>query len=191
MSFNPLGSRQYYAIFHFSAQHSLGRQQHNNPEEGASSSQGNDSTAEYGNLTTEGNPVPGLSRGVVLYQRDYMNTRPSQSSLYDRLQVFGSIAVEWLRNAWGNVDELGHDVYDAMQRGVRQIFVPYDRLGIGRQDIAAGSVYPTCDTPENSVQDDCTQIETETRGSNYDTLERPLAVVLPIRPENALTTELT
>ena len=120
-----------------------------------------------------------------------MNTRPSRSSLYDRLQVFRSIAVEWLRNAWGNVDELGHHVYDVMQQNVRQNFVPYDRLGIAGQNIASGSANPTCDTLENSALDDSTETGKETISSTYDTLERSLAVVLPSRPENALKTKLT
>ena len=81
----------------------------------------------YQNLTANGNPIPGHSSGVANHEGDYVNTGPWRSSWYDRLLLFRPLAIDWLRNAWGNVDENGHRVYDVMQR-VRQIFVPYDKL---------------------------------------------------------------
>jgi hypothetical protein len=46
--------------------------------------------------------------------------------------------MEWLRNAWGNVDEFGRHVYDVMQR-VRHVFVPYNKLTNLQQGDSAGS----------------------------------------------------
>ncbi|XP_028399018.1 uncharacterized protein LOC114522514 [Dendronephthya gigantea] len=110
----------------------------------------------YQNLTTDGDPIPGHSRGVVNDEGDYVNTEPSRSSWYDRLQLFGPLAIDWLRNAWGNVDEEGHHVYDVTQR-VRQVFIPYDKLG-------------------NTAQDDSAKTM-ETSDSTYDTPERPPVVI--------------
>ena len=116
----------------------------------------------YQNLTTYGNPIPGHSRGVVNHEGDYVNTGPSRSSWYDRLQLFRPFAIDWLRNAWGNVDEDGHHVYDVVQR-VRQIFVPYDKLG-------------------NTAQDDSAK-RIKTSDSTYDTPERPLGVIVQCQEE--------
>lgn len=138
--------------------------------EGASSSDDTGTSATYQNLTTDGNPAPGLSRGVVPYGRDYVNIRPSQSMWYDRLQLIRPIAIEWLRNAWGNVDEFGRHVYDFMQRHVRHILVPYDKLANLAQGDSAGS-------------------ERETGNETYDKLERPSTVVLPAGSGNVPTTE--
>jgi hypothetical protein len=156
---NSLGSL-YYASVRFSRQRTS--------EEDARSSQESGTSAEYENLTSEGDPVPGPSRGVVPYQRDYMNTRPVRNSWYDRLQLIRPLAMEWLRNAWGNVDEFGRHVYDVMQR-VIHVFVPYDKLGNLQQGDSAGS----------GVE----------RNNTYSTLERPAAVLLPTGSENASTTE--
>ena len=98
------------------------------------------------------------SRGVVNHEGDYVNTGPWRSSWYDKLQLFRPLSIDWLRNAWGNVDEDGHRVYDVMQR-VRQIFVPYDKLG-------------------NTAQDDSARRRVETSDSTYDTTERPPAVIV-------------
>jgi hypothetical protein len=123
---------------------------------------------QYGNMTSDGEPVPGLSRGVVPYQRDYVTTRPARNSWYDRLQLIRPLAMDWLRNAWGNVDEFGRHVYDVMQR-VRHVFVPYDKLGNLPQGDAAGS----------GVE----------RNNTYSTMKRPALVILPTESENASTTE--
>lgn len=71
--------------------------------------------------------------------------------MYDRLQVFQPLAVQWLRNAWGDVDEHGHHVYDVMQCNVGQVFVPYDKLGNTEQNETPGSGNSTYDTPEYSL----------------------------------------
>ncbi|XP_028416139.1 hemicentin-1-like isoform X1 [Dendronephthya gigantea] len=122
---------------------------------------------EYGNLTPDGNPIPQHSRGVVLWRRDYVNTHSSQRSWYDRLQLFPPLAVEWLRNAWGNVDESGKHVYDVLGRHVKNVFVPYDDLCL----------------KTNTVQ--------EGNGTElYDTPERPSPVILPTEIANCPTTEI-
>ena len=136
----------------------------------ASSSQQTGTNAEYQNLTREGNPIPGLSRGVVCHRRDYMNTRPARNSWYDRLQLIRPIAIAWLRNAWGNVDEFGRHIYDVMQR-VQHVFVPYDKLGNLREGDSAES------GAERSVK-------------TYDTMVKPTGVILPTRSENVSTTEI-
>ena len=134
-------------------------------EEDARPSEESGTSAEYENLTSEGEPVPGLSRGVVCYRGDYVNTR---NSWYDRLQLIRPFAMEWLRNAWGNVDEFGRHVYDVMQR-VRHVFVPYNKLGNLQQGDSAGSGVERINT--------------------YSTMERPAAVILPTESENASTSE--
>ncbi|CAB4019964.1 Hypothetical predicted protein [Paramuricea clavata] len=137
-------------------------------EEDARSSEECGTSAEYENLTSEGEPAPGRSRGVVRYPRDYMNTRPARNSWYDRLQLIRPLAMEWLRNAWGNVDEFGRHIYDVMQR-VRHVFVPYNKLSnLLRRDSAGSGVE---------------------RNNTYSTLERSAAVILPTESENASTTE--
>ncbi|CAB4004558.1 coadhesin-like isoform X2 [Paramuricea clavata] len=140
----------------------------NTSEEVASLSQETSTSADYGNVASGGEPVPGLSRGIVRYGRDYMNTRPARSSWYDRLQLIRPLAMEWLRNAWGNVDEFGRHVYDVMQR-VRHVFVPYNKLS-------------------NLLRRDSAGSEVE-RNNAYSTLERSAAVILPTESENASTTE--
>ncbi|XP_028418130.1 uncharacterized protein LOC114543270 [Dendronephthya gigantea] len=175
---------QHYAIFRFSSQNSPDGGQHhqcNDTAEGASFLQGNDTRDKlYENLTIVGNPAPGLSRGVVDHRNYYANTL-SRSSLYGKLQVFRPMAVAWLRNAWGNVDEFGNHIYDVMQCDVRQVFVPYDRLEHAVQNDSAGSCDATSDP--GSAQEDSSESETEAISSIYNTLERFPAVVLPTRAE--------
>ena len=129
----------------------------NNPSGGASSALGeNSSGSEYQNMTNEGDPVSS-SRGVVNHGNDYMNTRPSRSSWYDKRQSFRPLAVDWLRNAWGDVDSSGNHAYDVLQHNARQVFVPYDKL-------PAQPKSPECGTGAN----------TET----YSRMERQPAVAL-------------
>jgi hypothetical protein len=137
-------------------------------EEDARPSEESGTSAEYENLPSGGEPVPGLSRGVVRCPGDYMNTRPARNSWYDRLQLLRPFAMEWLRNAWGNVDESGRHVYDVMQR-VRHVFVPYNKLGNLQQGDSAGS----------GVE----------RNNTYSTMKRPAAVILPTESDNASTSE--
>ncbi|CAB4016143.1 Hemicentin-1, partial [Paramuricea clavata] len=153
----------YYARSDFLLQHSRGPQQ---LEGNKSSSQETGTSVQYESLTADGDLVPGISRGVVRYRGDYMNTR---NSWYDRLQLIRPLAMEWLRNAWGNVDEFGRHVYDVMQR-VRHAPSPYDKLGSITQSDSAGSGMGTSD-------------------STYSTVERSAAVILPSGSENASTTE--
>ena len=168
---NSLGSL-YYARLDFLPQSFRGPQQlesNNTSGEDASSSQETGTSGEYQNLTSEEEPVPGLSRGVVRYRRDYMNTRPARNSGYDKLQLIRPLAMEWLRNAWGNVDEFGRHVYDVVQR-VRHVFVPYHKLGNLQQGDSSGS-------------------GVERINNTYSTMERPAAVILPTGSENASTSE--
>jgi hypothetical protein len=168
---NSLGSL-YYARLDFLPQSFRGPQlleSNNTSGEDASSSQETGTSGEYQNLTSEEEPVPGLSRGVVRYGRDYMNTRPARNSGYDKLQLIRPLAMEWLRNAWGNVDEFGRHVYDVVQR-VRHVFVPYHKLGNLQQGDSAGS-------------------GVERINNTYSTVERPAAVILPTESENASTSE--
>jgi hypothetical protein len=155
---------------HFSRQRPRGSQQldGNNTSDGVPSLLQEPGT-KYGNMTSDGEPVPGLSLGVVRYQRDYMNTRPARNSWYDRLQLIRPLAMEWLRNAWGNVDEFGRHVYDVMQR-VRHVFVPYNKLSNLQQGDSAGS-------------------GVKRNNNTYCSMERPAAVILPTESENASTTE--
>ncbi|XP_028414630.1 uncharacterized protein LOC114537738 [Dendronephthya gigantea] len=171
----------FYAIVKFSSQQILGQHQpRENGEllpcislvpsnERASTSQETGTGVFYQNLTTDGDPIPGHSRGVVNHEGDYVNTGLSQSSWYDRLQFLRPLAIGWLRNAWGNVDEDGHHVYDGMQR-VRQIFVPYDKLG-------------------NTAQEDSAK-RMETNYSTYDTPERPPVVIAQCQGKTSSTTEI-
>ena len=137
-------------------------------EERASTSQETGTGVVYQNLTADGDPIPGYSRAVVYREGKYVNRGPSRSSWYDRIQLFRPLAIDWLRNAWGNVDEDGHHVYDVMQR-VRQIFVPYHKLG-------------------NTAQDDSSRTRVETSDSTYDTTERFPGVI--VQGETAPTTEM-
>ena len=75
----------------------------------------------------------------------------------------------WLRNAWGNVDQSGHHVYDVMQRD-QPVISAYDKLHqTTERDVAEGSA--------------------PTSGKLYDTLERPAADLLPSRCQDSSTTE--
>ena len=163
---NSLGSPDCIRM-DFLSQHSRGSQQlegNNTSGKVASSSQETGTTAQYQNLTADGKPVPISTRGVVPYQRDYMNKRPVRILSYDRLQLIRPLAIEWLRNAWGNVDEFGQHVYDIMQR-VRHVFVPYDKCLLSERN------------------------EVEKSNKTYGTMERPPAVILPTGSENASTSE--
>ena len=168
---NSLGF-PYYARLDFSLQHSRGPQQlegNNTSGEVASSSQETGTSARYRNLTVDGNPVPGFSRGVVRYGNDYMNTRPARNSWYDKLQAIRPLAMEWIRNAWGNIDESGRHVYDVMQR-VRHVPSAYDKLArITHGDLSGSGM--------------------GTSNSTYGTLERGAAVILPSGSKSASTTE--
>ena len=168
---NSLGHHHYVSL-DVLPQRPRGPQQledYNTSDEIASSSQETGTCAEYGNVTSHGEPAPGFSRGVVRYRRDYMNTGPARNSWYARLQLIRPFAMEWLRNAWGNVDEFGRHVYDVMQRA-RHVFVPYNKFGNLQQGDSAGS---------GGGKDD----------STYSSMERPAAVILPTESENASTTE--
>lgn len=129
----------------------------------ASSSQETGSTSDYGNMLSDEIPVPAVSRGILPYKRDYINTRPVGSTWYDKIRSIRPLAIDWLRNSWGNVDEFGHHVYDAMKR-IRHIFVPYDKL-------------------KNVAQDDMNGNGTRSSNNAYDIMERPPPVKLPSRSE--------
>ena len=102
------------------------------------------SSIDYQNLTNDGEPLPGRCRGVVNNQHGYVNTGTACKSRYTRLQLFRPIVIDWLRNAWGNVDQFGRHVYDIMQR-VRREFIPYDKMSneqrnateVGRNELGA------------------------------------------------------
>ena len=158
--FNSLGSF-YYALLNFSsrnsrAPHHEDHEVDNISENTADSLQQCGTSAAYQNMTSEGNPIPGIARGVVPYRGDYINTRPAGRPWYDRLQLIGPLFTEWLRNAWGNIDQSGRHVYDVMQRD-QDVISPYDKLS-------------------NVAEDDSSQNGTEAGGSLYGTLERPTAV---------------
>ena len=125
------------------------------------SSQETGTSERYENLTSDGDPIPALSRGVVSYKRDYMNTRPGRNSRYDRLQLIQPLAMDWLRNAWGNVDQFGRHIYDVMQR-IRHVFIPYNKLSY-------------------QIPVDSTEREVETDNDSYNTTERSPGVTLPVR----------
>ena len=128
------------------------------------------SAATYQNLTNERKPIPGLTRGVIVHRRDYVNTRPT-ASWYNRLQLIRPLAIEWLRNTWGNVDQFGRHIYDRMRR-VQRVFSPYDKLSKAQQPNSGES-------------------EMQTNGNMYDRLERPAPVLLPSRCQGASATEDT
>ncbi|XP_028399006.1 uncharacterized protein LOC114522508 isoform X2 [Dendronephthya gigantea] len=165
----------FYAIVKFSSEQIRGQDQENGelppcvaivPCNEMASTSKTGTSVDYQNLTTDGDPIPGHSRGVVNDEGDYGNTGPSRGSWYDRLQLFRPLAVDWLRNAQGNVDEEGHHVYDVTQR-VRQVFIPYEKLGNTAQVDSAG----------RRMESDLT----------YDTPERPPGVILPC-PDQTTTT---
>ena len=145
------------------------RELHDNgaSHETADSSQETGTRVEYQNLTADGEPIPGRSRGIVSYQNDYMNLRPARNSLYDKLQLISRVAIEWLRNLLGNVDESGRHVYDVMERD-QHVFAPYDKI--------------------TAPQMDPTESEVEESNDLYDTIDRSPTVVLPTRFENISVT---
>ena len=77
--------------------------------------------------------------------------------------------MDWLRNAWGNVDEFGRHLYNVMQR-VRHVFIPYSKL--------------SCKPPVNSNESG-----RETNDDTYDTTERHQGVILPVRSDHPLPPE--
>ena len=161
----------YYALLNFASQNSRASHDvavNDTSEEVASRLQENGASATYQNLTGEGNPVPGLSRGVVPHRRNYINTR-STASWYNKLQLIRPLAREWLRNAWGNVDQSGRHTYDVMQRDQHAIS-PYDKL-------------------HQTTQRDLAESSAPASSNLYNTLERPAAVLLPSKSQNASTTE--
>ena len=129
-----------------------------------SSSQETGSANHYGNMLSDGIPVPVHSRGIVAYEGDYINKR---NSWYDKLQSIRLLAIDWLRNSWGNVDEFGRHVYGAMKR-IRHIFVPYDKL-------------------RNATQESLNENGTRSNSNAYDIVERPPPVTLPSRSENVVS----
>ncbi|XP_028409307.1 SCO-spondin-like [Dendronephthya gigantea] len=155
------GGSLYYAFLHFSSRQSRGTRllEMNNLSEGARTLQEARSGSEYQNMTSEGDSALN-SRGVVSHRNDYVNTRPSRISWYDKLQSFRPLAVDWLRNAWGDVDSSGRHAYDVMQHNARQVFVPYDKLAA---------------RPESS------ESGTGTSSQTYSRMERPLEVISPTR----------
>ena len=94
-----------------------------------------------------------------------MTTRAFRNSWYDRLHLVRPLAMEWLRNAWGNIDRFGRHIYDVMQRAQHNISA-YDKLSKTRQG-GSGN---------------------QTSESLYNTLERS-PPVLPSRCESPQTTE--
>ena len=136
----------------------------NTSEEVTSSSHETGSTNEYANMLGNGIPIPAHSRGIIPYEGDYFNSR---NSWYDKLRSIRPLAIDWLRNSWGNVDEFGRHVYDAMKR-IRHIFVPYDKLKTVRRQALDG----------NAVR---------SSSSGYDTMERPPSVTLPSRSETVVS----
>ena len=81
----------------------------------------------YANLNKDGDPIPGACRGIIPYQQPYVNLTSLNRPYYTKLQLFSSITLDWLRNAWGQVDELGKHAYDALCRGMERL-LPYDKL---------------------------------------------------------------
>ena len=160
----------YYALLNFLSRRNYRATQHpevdNSLEEIANSTQQSASSTTYENLTSDGNPIPGFSRGIVHYRRDYINTRSARNSWYDQLQLIGPLAMEWLRNAWGNIDQFGRHVYDVMQRA--QHVSPYDKLSEIKQGDLAGS-------------------RKQTSGSSCGTLERSEAVLFSRRESLSAT----
>ena len=127
--FNSLIGSSYYALLNFLPRSSRALQDevvNNISQEETNLSQQGSTGTTYENLTSDGNPIPGFSRGVAHYRRDYINTRSAQNSWYDKLQLIRPLAMEWLRNTWGNIDQFGRHVYDVMQH--TQHVSPYDRL---------------------------------------------------------------
>ena len=157
--FNFAGS-PFYALLNFSSRNSRGSQDLavNNTSEGASTSQENGASANYQNLTAEGNPVPGLSRGVALHRSNYINTRPT-AFWYNKLQLIRPLAMQWLRNAWGNVDQSGRHTYDVMQRD-EHVISPYDKLHQTTERDVAESSAPASDNLYDTLPSRCQDAST-------------------------------
>ena len=115
-------------------------------------------------MLSDGDPVPCHSRGIVAYERDYINRR---NSWYDKLLSIRPLAIDWLRNSWGNVDQFGRHVYDAMKQ-IQHIFVPYNKL-------------------RNVGEKALNKKGTESGSKAYDTMQRPPPVILPSRSDVAVS----
>ena len=168
--FNSLGS-PFYALLNFASQNSCASQDlavNNTSEEVASRLQENSASEVYQNMTDEGNPVPGFSRGVALHRSNYINTR-NTATWYNKLQLIRPLAMDWLRNAWGNVDQSGCHTYDVMQRD-QHVNSPYDKL-------------------HQTTERDLAESSAPASSNLYNTLERPAAVLLPSRRQDASTAE--
>lgn len=120
----------------------------------------------YENLSVDGIPLLDFSRGAAHVSADYVNAPPSRYSLYERLQLFRSLAAQFFRNTWGSVDEHGRHVYDVLQRNVGQTFVSNDKLG-------------------NTDKEDTG--ETETSSPANDTFEASSAAMMVAGSEDAST----
>jgi hypothetical protein len=71
-----------------------------------------------------------------------MNTRTARNTWHDIFQLIRPLAVDWLRNTWGNVNEFGRPVYDVLQRDRHVLHTTsftYDRLGNFTEDESAES----------------------------------------------------
>ena len=117
-------------------------------------------------MLSDGDPDPCHSRGIVSYEKDYINRR---NSWYDKLRSVRSLAIDWLRNSWGNVDEFGRHVYDAMIR-IQHIFAPYDKL-------------------RNVGEKALNEKGTNSGSDAYDTMQRPPPVILASRSEVAASSK--
>ena len=72
-------------------------------------------SSQYQNLSGDGAPIPGITRGIISYQPHYSNSQLLMSNeRYSKLQVISAIAINWMRNTWGQVDQLGRHVYDIL-----------------------------------------------------------------------------
>ena len=160
----------HYAVLNFSSTNLFVRNREqlenngNSSEEVASSSQETGSSNEYENTLSDGTPVPAQTRGIVPYERDYKNT---SLSWYDKLQRIRPLAIDWLRNTWGNIDEFGRHVYDAMKR-IPHIFVPYDKM-------------------RNAARDNLNENGATSSSNTYDNMERLPPITLPSRRESVLS----
>ena len=136
----------------------------NSSEEVASSSQETGYPSEYENTLSGRTPIPAQTRGIVPYERDYKNT---SLSWYDKLQIIRPLAIDWLRNTWGNIDEFGRHVYDTIKR-IHHIFAPYDKI-------------------RNAARDELNENGATSGSDTYDNLERLPPVTLPSRRESVLS----
>ena len=160
----------HYAVLNFSLTNLFVRNREqlenngNSSEEVASSSQETGSPNEYENTLSDGTPVPAQTRGIVPYERDYKNT---SLSWYDKLQTIRPLAIDWLRNTWGNIDEFGRHVYDTIKR-IPHIFATYDKI-------------------RNAARDDLNENGATSSSNTYDNMERLPPVTLPSRRESVLS----